>query len=98
MRSDRAVRRGVRRLDRRGPKDWFLRVNADRLDLASAFDCVLGQVYDREERSCTGYGLGLRALGIVNPGRFGFLSEPGRAEAWRRVLLARQSARLVLMA
>lgn len=38
------VSAGAELLDRKRP-DWFLRVNLDKLDLGSGYECVLGQLY-----------------------------------------------------
>jgi hypothetical protein len=87
------VARGVALLDEKCP-DWRTRVNPDTLDMASDFDCVLGQLYGR-------YSLGWQPLGItsgVQATRYGFSAEAelyadaddaelaALTEAWRAVL------------
>ena len=38
------VARGAKFLDSHGPKDWHNEINTEKLDIASACDCVLGQI------------------------------------------------------
>lgn len=85
MFKNRAVKRGVRRLDKRGPAQWFLRVDPDRLDLKSGCDCVLGQIYGS-------YVEGLRQLNVYRAGHYGFLFRGSRTKAWKEVIQARRDA------
>lgn len=82
---NRAVKRGVKLFDARGPDNWFLRVDPETLDLSNQHHCVVGQVYGR-------YGQGLAALGVESEDRYGFLPGYGRrrVNAWREVILARK--------
>lgn len=50
------VARGVALLDRKAP-GWVDRIDLDTLELSSAFDCVLGQLY-------RGFGAGMYALNL----------------------------------
>lgn len=81
---NRAVKRGVKVLDRRGPENWFLRVDPSTLDLADQRYCVVGQVYGGA------YGYGLRELGIRFEGGYGFLPGRGRVKAWGEIISTRR--------
>lgn len=39
------IRRGVEILDERGPEGWRERIDLDRLNIAQARDCILGQCF-----------------------------------------------------
>lgn len=87
------VRNGVALLDARGPADWALAVDADRLNIRHVRWCVLGQVYGHYDR-------GKRRLRLKcgDAARCGFIIGPfdwRTTRAWRQEILKRQHAHFV---
>jgi len=90
------VKEGVRRLDERGPSDWFELVELDDFVFHVCSKCVLGWVYQGADPQHTGFWHGVRALGIEphESWRFGFDTGPDDpwthenllAAAWRRTI------------
>jgi hypothetical protein len=54
---DKRVARGMKLLDKKGPKNWRAQVDLNRLNMSHADRCVLGQVYG-------GFWNGLSRLGL----------------------------------
>jgi len=88
------VDEGAALLDEKLP-GWAERINLAQLDLASCYQCVLGQLfafeYDAEDGSP--YGAGVRALDIpdISPSWYGFDGADANAlnAEWRRVITER---------
>jgi hypothetical protein len=101
---DNPVAKGAAALDERGPSGWANRIDCDRLDIACASHCVLGQVYGAYSTGMT------RLFGLASPisitdmlardnnGRaHGFLGttywpEPRLEAEWRRIITERRQA------
>jgi hypothetical protein len=47
-----AIENGVKLLDENLGEDWVYKINLDKLDIASIYDCVLGQLYGNFDRGC----------------------------------------------
>ena len=95
------VARGAALLDEKVP-GWERRINLEWLDIASCYFCVLGQVFDDDERASTDdldspYSAGIRALGIEGGVRgtvwhgFDGLHIDALNAAWRRLVADRQA-------
>jgi len=95
------VERGAALLDELIP-GWEDRIDVDTLDLASPYNCVLGQLHARpngtEAERWRRYSRGLARLGLDAGSRFGFnvwgRGRYGRlTAAWRESIAARREAR-----
>lgn len=91
------VERGAELLDAVRP-GWEHEIDADKLDLRSRCNCVLGQLYlqdhPRTHNRADAFNRMLEELGIETPGKFGFATYgAGRysrlTEAWLGVIRRR---------
>ena len=85
------VKAGAELLDRKGPDNWFWRVNTDMLDISSEHNCVLGQCY-RSNALEPAYDIGKRALGVANGEEYGFVGMT--TPLWIKEIEARRDASL----
>jgi hypothetical protein len=59
-----AVKRGANLLDRKGPKDWDLKIKKKLLDLSDGNSCILGQAFGSVFETA-GYDQGVETLRLM---------------------------------
>ena len=85
-----AVERGAALLDEKMP-GWESRIDVQRLNIASANDCIIGQLYGRYWLGCD--SLDLNYFGGAALGFFGTIIQMDvLTEAWRRLIAERRFA------
>lgn len=100
----RSAQRGAALLDAQNP-GWYTRINPATIDLNSASDCILGQIYGDFFYGLTALKLSLRAISVwgaipelfstvFNGSKYGFIgwfwNLPELENAWREEIAARR--------
>lgn len=90
------VKQGMALLDEKHGPDWVWRINLDTLVMSHACQCVLGQLYPKEEQ-LGGYWGAKRALGLEHHETigYGFMCDGNEwgalTPAWKAAISARRS-------